>query len=112
MKYLKKNSIHLGNLFHFFFFFNLRFLRFYATVEQVLKIVRNFYIEPLKPENMEKAFEDNEEWKECIIEQYNGNVNDIINLDVFSVINDCAPDFCGLSFDEKSSEYFVGIGPE
>jgi len=38
------------------------------TVEQFLKIVRNFYIEPLKPENMEKAFEDNEEWKECIIE--------------------------------------------
>lgn len=82
------------------------------TVEQVLKIVRNFYIEPLKPENIEKAFEENEEWKECVIEQYNGNVNDIINLDVFSVINDCEPDFCGLSFDEKSSEYFVGIGPE
>ena len=82
------------------------------TVEQVLKIVRNFYIEPLKPENMNKAFEDNEEWKECVIEQYNGNIGDIINLDVFSVINDCEPDFCGLSFDEKSSEYFVGIGPE
>ena len=37
---------------------------------------------------MEKAFEDNEEWKECIIEQYDGDNTKIINLDVFSVIND------------------------
>ena len=28
------------------------------TVEQVLKIIRNFYIEPLKPENMEKKEEN------------------------------------------------------
>ena len=82
------------------------------TVEQVLTIIRKFYIEPLKPENMDKAFEDNEEWKECVITQCNSNLSDILNIYVFSVINDCSPDFCGLNLDKKSGEYFVGIGPE
>ena len=61
---------------------------------------------------MDKAFEDNDELKECVIAQCNRDLSDILNIYVFSVINDYAPDFCGLSFDEKSGEYFVGIGPE
>ena len=39
------------------------------TVEQILLLISNFYNEPLKQENFDKAFEENEEWKEEILEQ-------------------------------------------
>ena len=33
------------------------------TVEQILLLISDFYNEPLKQENMDKAFEENEEWR-------------------------------------------------
>ena len=80
------------------------------TVEQILILISDFYNEPLKPENMDKAFEENEEWKDEIIERLDGDVNELTNHHVFE--DTCAPDFCGLNLMEETGEYFVGIGPE
>ena len=84
------------------------------TVEQILILVHNFYDEPLKKENIDKAFEGNEEWKEEIIERYNGDISKLTNYCVFE--DTCTPDFCGINLMEKSTknpgEYFVSIGPE
>ena len=80
------------------------------TVEQVLTLVHNFYAEPLKKENIEKAFENNEEWKEEILDNYEGDISKLKNYDVFE--DTCTPDFCGIHLMEDSGEYFVEIGPE
>lgn len=79
------------------------------TVEQILLLISNFYKEPLKQENMDKAFEENKEWKEEIIER----LEDASKLTNYHVFEDtCTPDFCGLELSEETGEYFVGIGPE
>ena len=80
------------------------------TVEQILILIHDFYNEPLKPENIEKAFEENEEWKEEIMDRLDGDINDLINHHVFE--DTCTPDFCGINLTEETGEYFVGIGPE
>lgn len=80
------------------------------TVEQILILIRDFYSEPLKPENIDKAFEENEEWKEEIIERLDGDIHELTNHHVFE--DTCTPDFCGLNLTEETGEYFVGIGPE
>ena len=81
------------------------------NVRQILYLIYNFYNSPLNAECFESAFENNEEWLEELIYRYDGDTTEIKNVDVFVDIN-CAPDFSGLIFDEKSNEYFVGIGPE
>jgi hypothetical protein len=80
------------------------------TVEQILILIHDFYNEPLKTENIEKAFEENEEWKEEIMDRLDGDINELINHHVFE--DTCTPDFCGLNLTEETGEYFVGIGPE
>ena len=80
------------------------------TVEEILILINNFYDEPLKKENIGRAFENNEEWKDEIIENYNGDISKLKNYDVFEDM--CTPDFCGINLMEDSGEYFVGIGPE
>jgi hypothetical protein len=84
------------------------------TVEQLLTFIQQFYSEPLKEENIEKAFENNEEWKEEILERFDGDVNKLTNYHVFE--DTCTPDFCGIHLmeeeNENKGEYFVGIGPE
>jgi hypothetical protein len=94
-----------------FLFIESRELSRPITVEQILTLIHNFYKEPLKEENIDKAFEENEEWKENIIDEYDGDIRKLTNYDVFS--NICAtPDFCGLNLIEGTDEYFVSIGPE
>ena len=84
------------------------------TVEQLLTLISDFYDESLKSEHFEKAFEGNEEWKEEIIDRYDGDVSELKNFDVFE--DTCAPDFCGIHRieepNENAGEYFIGIGPE
>jgi hypothetical protein len=85
------------------------------SVEQILIFLRDFYREPLKKEHFDRAFEDNEEWKEEIIERFDGDVSRLTNYHVFE--DTCTPDFCGIlliteSGGENAGEYFVQIGPE
>ncbi len=84
------------------------------TVEQLLTMIGKFYNEPLKKENFDMAFENNEEWKEEIVERYNGDISKLINYHVFE--DTCSPDFCGIHLIEEIGdhlgEYFVNIGPE
>ena len=83
------------------------------NVEQILILLHNFYSEPLKIENIDKAFENNEEWKEEILERFNGDISKITNYHVFE--DTCSPDFCGIYLideGENMGEYFVEIGPE
>lgn len=94
-----------------FLFSETRELKRPATVEQILNLIRKFYDEPLEEENMDKAFENNEEWKEELLDRYDDDISEIKKFDVFVDIN-CAPDFCGLELNEETGEYCVGIGPE
>jgi len=94
-----------------FLFSETRELARPITVRQILKLIYDFYNEPLKHKNIDEAFKNKEDWKEIVLDEYDGDCSKIINYDVFVNIN-CAPDFCGLDFDENTGEYFVGIGPE
>jgi hypothetical protein len=81
-----------------------------VTLKKLFTFIYKFYQEPLGLEHIEKAFEGNEEIQDEIIDKYDGDITKIKKYDVF---DSCpAPDFCGLSFDEETSEYIVGIGPE
>lgn len=80
------------------------------NVEQILTLIHTFYKEPLNQENIDKAFENNEEWKQEIIDNYDGDFTKLKNYDVFT--DNCTPDFCGLELIEETGEYFVSIGPE
>jgi hypothetical protein len=81
-----------------------------ATVGQILTFIYKFYKEPLDHHYMEEAFEEMEEWKEDIIDFYEGDITKLTNYDVFTDI--CFPDFCGLEFNEETEDYVVHIGPE
>lgn len=81
-----------------------------VTVEQLLTFIYNFYQEPLDSEYMDAVFGDNGELKEMLLDEYNGDINEIKNCDGFDPVP--APDFCGLTYDELTCEYVVGIGPE
>lgn len=84
------------------------------TVRQVLTLISDFYDESLKTEHIDKAFAGNEEWKEEILDRYDGDMSELKNFDVFE--DTCAPDFCGIHLleppSENAGEYFVGVGPE
>ena len=84
------------------------------TVEQLLTFIQQFYSEQLKEENIDKAFENNEEWKEEILERFDDDISKLTNYHVFE--DTCTPDFCGINLMEEDNEdkgtYFVGIGPE
>jgi hypothetical protein len=80
------------------------------NVEQILTLIHTFYKEPLNQDNIDNAFKNNEEWKEEIVDNYDGDINKLTNYDVFT--DNCTPDFCGLEFMEETGEYFVSIGPE
>jgi hypothetical protein len=94
-----------------FLFSETRSLKRPITVKQILNLIYNFYNEPLNHKNMGKAFENNEDWKEEILDIYDGDCSQIINYEVFVNIN-CVPDFCGLELNEDTGEYFVSVGPE
>ena len=81
-----------------------------VNVKQLLTLIYNFYKEPLKEEYINNAFEEMEEWKQDVIDYYNGDITKLTNYDVFTDI--CIPDFCGLELDEENGEYIVTIGPE
>lgn len=94
-----------------FLFMEIRELHRPITVEKLLTFIHNFYKEPLKEDNFDKAFEGNEEWMEEILERYDGNRHKLTNYHVFE--DTCTPDFCGIHLSEENdNEYFVGIGPE
>ena len=93
-----------------FLFLQTRELSRPITVKQILKLIYNFYKEPLRKENIAKAFEGNEEWKENIIDKYNGDITKLTNYDVFNTTYG-VPDFCGLILVKATNEYFVCIGP-
>jgi hypothetical protein len=78
-------------------------------VEQILTLLRDFYNEPLKEENVVKAFENNEEWKEEIMDRMDGDIGKLTNYHIFE--DTCTPDFCGIHQTEDGS-YFIEIGPE
>lgn len=62
---------------------------------------------------MDKAFENNEEWREEIIERFDGDSSKLTNYHVFE--DTCTPDFCGITRideGENAGKYFVEIGPE
>jgi hypothetical protein len=81
-----------------------------ATVGQILTFIYKFYKEPLDHAYMDEAFEEMEEWKEEIIDFYEGDLTKLKNYDVFT--DTCSPDFCGLEFNEETEDYIVHIGPE
>jgi len=65
-------------------FYETRELARPISIEQILTLVYKFYKEPLKKENMDKAFLEMEEWKDDIIDYYDGDINRIKNYDVFT----------------------------
>jgi hypothetical protein len=81
-----------------------------VSIKNILNTIYKFYRQSLKPINYDKAFEDMEEWKDEILENYNGDMSKLKNYDVFT--DTCTPDFCGLELDEKTNIYYVLIGPE
>ena len=91
-------------------FFVTREIQRPVNVKQLLTFIYKFYKEPLSKKNMDKAFEGMEEWKEDILYYYDGDINRIINFDVFT--DTCEPDFCGLELNEETGEYTLHIGPE
>jgi len=96
-----------------FLFLETRELQRPITVEKLLIFIKEFYEEPLKKEIIDKAFKNSDEWKEEILEKYDGDVSKITKYDVFDNTN-CYPNFCGLGLDsfEETGEYFICIGPE
>jgi len=94
-----------------FLFTEIREIQRPITVEQLLTFIHNFYDEPLNQDNLDEAFERNEEWKEEILERMDGDTRKLTNYHVFE--DTCTPDFCGIHLSEDSeNEFFVGIGPE
>ena len=93
-----------------FLFFETRKIFVPITVIQLLTLIYKFYKEPLLLKNINKSFEENEEWKEEIIDYYNGDITKLTNYDVFTDI--CTPDFCGLDLNTETGEYMILIGPE
>ena len=65
-------------------FYETRELARPISIEQILTLVYKFYKEPLKKENMDKAFLEMEEWKDDIIDYYDSDINRIKNYDVFT----------------------------
>jgi hypothetical protein len=83
------------------------------TVKKLLKFIHKFYQEPINPKHIPHAFEDMEEWREEVFDNYDGDIALISNIDVFTDTVDV--DFCGLedvTGDNGETEYFVSLGPE
>jgi hypothetical protein len=94
-----------------YLFFVTREIEGPITIEQLLQFIYNFYQQPLKPEYVDRAFEELEDWKEEMMEtnEYE-NESQIRNIDVFT--DTVAADLCGFEYDEEKDEYIVNIGPE
>ena len=93
-----------------YLFFVKREIERPVTVKKLLTFIYKFYQELLNHKYMDKAFEELHDWKECIIYQYDNNKSLIKNIDVFT--DTFEVDFCGLEFNEETSEYTVHLGPE
>jgi hypothetical protein len=78
------------------------------TIKKILNTIYKFYRKKLKPENYIKAFENMEDWKDEVLENFNGDITKLTNYNVFT--DTCTPDFCGLQ--EINNIYYVLIGPE
>lgn len=91
-------------------FFVTREIQRPVTVDQLLTFIYKFYQEPLDTLHMEAIFGENEELKEMVLEEYDGDITQLKNYD--GLDPDPAPDFCDLTYDESTGEYVVGIGPE
>ena len=93
-----------------YLFFETREIQRPVTVKQLLTVIYKFYKEPLNHDNIDNAFEEMEEWKDDIIDYYDGDISKLINFDVFT--DTCTPDFCGITLNEESGAYIINIGPE
>jgi hypothetical protein len=79
-------------------------------VEKLLLIIYYFYKEPMDLSKLDDIFYEMDEWKDEVINYYDGNLNKLTNYDAFT--DTCTPDFCGLEYDKKTKSYNVIIGPE
>lgn len=93
-----------------YLFFLTREISLPVTVKQLLTCIYDFYKEPLLPEHTDNAFNEMEDWKNDIIDYYDGDATKLTNFDVFT--DDCEPDFCGVEYNEETDSYTVHIGPE
>jgi hypothetical protein len=80
------------------------------SVEKLLLIIYYFYKEPMDLSKLDDIFYEMDEWKDEVINYYDGNLNKLTNYDAFT--DTCTPDFCGLEYDKKTKSYNVIIGPE
>lgn len=68
------------------------------TVEHILKMVKEFYRQPLTPDKIK-----DDDW----LDDMGGDIDELTN---YHLLDDtCTPDFCGL--EENEGEYIVCIGP-
>jgi hypothetical protein len=84
-----------------------------VTIKKMLKFIYKFYQEPINSQNIDNAFENMEEWQEEVLDRYDGDIQIISNIDVFTDTVDV--DFCGLedvTGEDGVTEYFVSLGPE
>jgi hypothetical protein len=93
-----------------YLFFVTREISLPVTVKQLLTCIYNFYKESLLHEHIDNAFNEMEDWKNDIVDYYDGDSSKLTNFDVFT--DSCEPDFCGLQYDETTDSYTVHIGPE
>lgn len=80
------------------------------TVEKLLSIIYYFYKEPMDLSKLDDIFYEMDEWKDEVINYYDGNLKKLTNYDAFT--DTCTPDFCGLEYDKETHSYYVMIGPE
>lgn len=76
------------------------------TCLQLMQIIYNFYQEPLNPRDYKKAFQDQDEEFEELMEITNGHIK---KIDVFS--EDPDPDFCGIKYNDETNIYEIILGP-
>ena len=93
-----------------YLYFETREIHSPCTIHELLNLIYEFYQEFLEASKMDYAFEEMDEWREIVINNYGGDVSQILKYDVFT--DTCTPDFIGLVIDEETNEYFVNIGPE
>lgn len=93
-----------------YLFFVTREISLPVTVKQLLTYIYDFYNEPLLNEHIDNAFNEMEEWKNDIIDYYDGDASKLTNFDVFT--DECEPNFCGVEYNEETDSYTVHIGPE
>jgi len=93
-----------------YLYFKTREIHTPCTIKEILNLIYKFYDESLEVSEMDLAFEEMDEWREEVVNNYGGDLSKILKYDVFT--DTCTPDFVGLVYDDESNEYIVNIGPE